>query len=151
MSDDFANWAPPTPDEAAGTQHLDLAGFWIRALANICDGIMVGLVTLPISIIMASTSGATNTLLGYVQFILGFGVLGYWIGKQGGSPLRRKLGVFIIDEKDGSFIGTQRALIRIAMSWVSGLCLLIGYLSMLWHPRKQTWHDRVAHSVVVRR
>lgn len=151
MSDNGGMWAPPTASEAAGTQHQDLAGFGIRLLANICDGIMVALVTIPISIVMAATSGTMNTLLGYVQFIVGFAVLAYWMGNQGGSPLRRKLGVFIIDETDGSFIGMQRAFMRIAMSWVSGICLLIGYLSMLWHPRRQTWHDRVAHSVVVRR
>jgi uncharacterized RDD family membrane protein YckC len=151
MSDNSGNWAPPTPAQAAQTNHPDLAGFWIRLLANICDGIMVGLVTLPFSIMMTATSGSTNTALGYLQFIVGFGVLAYWIGNQGGSPLRRKLGVFIIDENDGSFIGMQRAFTRIAMSWVSGICLLIGYLSMLWHPRRQTWHDRVAHSVVVLR
>lgn len=159
MSDNSEQWAPPPPPAdpvtgqavPLGFRESELAGFWIRALANICDGIMVGLITLPISIIMSATSGTTNTLLGYVQFIAGLGVLSYWVGTQGGSPLRRKLGVFIIDENDGSFIGSQRAVIRIAMSWVSGLCLLIGYLSMLWNPRKQTWHDRVARSVVVRR
>jgi uncharacterized RDD family membrane protein YckC len=59
--------------------------------------------------------------------------------------------VYILDEKDGSYIGTQRAAVRIIMSWVSGLVLLLGYLSMLWNPQRQTWHDRVAKSVVVRR
>ena len=61
------------------------------------------------------------------------------------------MGVLIIDEQDGSFIGTQRAVFRIIMSYVSGLVLLLGYLWMLWDPKKQTWHDKVAKSVVVRR
>lgn len=166
MTDENNNWAPPPPPPDPATNDAqwappartpeftgtpELAGFWIRLLANLCDGIMVGLITLPISIIMTATSDTTNTLLGYLQFLVGFGALAWWMGNQGGSPLRRKLGVLVLDENDGSFIGTQRAVIRIAMSWVSGICLLLGYLSMLWHPRKQTWHDRVAHSIVVRR
>jgi uncharacterized RDD family membrane protein YckC len=37
------------------------------------------------------------------------------------------------------------------MSYVSQLALLLGYLWMLWDPNKQTWHDKVAQSVVVKR
>jgi uncharacterized RDD family membrane protein YckC len=80
-----------------------------------------------------------------------FFVLAYWVGTQGGSPLRRKLGVFILDEVDGSFIGQRRATKRIMMSWVSGLVFLLGYLAMLRSPQSQTWHDRVANTVVVKR
>jgi uncharacterized RDD family membrane protein YckC len=65
--------------------------------------------------------------------------------------LRRKLGVFILDEDTGAFIGQRRAAQRIMMSWVSGIVFLIGYLAMLRSPQSQTWHDRVAHSVVVKR
>jgi uncharacterized RDD family membrane protein YckC len=127
------------------------AGFWLRLFANICDGIMLSLVSIPFAIISASTTGAVSSMSQAAQFIVTFFVLAYWIGTQGGSPLRRALGVFILDETNGSFIGTQRSAIRIMMSWVSALAFLIGYLSMLWNPQRQTWHDRVAHTVVVKR
>ena len=32
----------------------------------------------------------------------------------------------------------------------SALALFLGYLWMLWEPRKRTWHDIVADSLVVR-
>ena len=127
------------------------AGFWLRFVANICDGIMVSLISIPFSIITASTTGTTASMSQAAQFVVSFFVLAYWVGNQGGSPLRRKLGVFILDQDDGSFIGQRRAFQRIMMSWVSGLVFLLGYLSMLRHPQSQTWHDRVAHSVVVKR
>ena len=83
--------------------------------------------------------------------MVSFFALAYWVGTQGGSPLRRKLGVFILDESDGSFIGQRRAAKRIMMSWVSGIVFLLGYLAMLRSPQSQTWHDRVANTVVVKR
>ena len=127
------------------------AGFWLRFVANICDGIMVSVISIPFAIITASTTGTTASLSQAAQFVVSFFVLAYWVGTQGGSPLRRKLGVFILDQVDGSFIGQSRATKRIMMSWVSGIVFLLGYLAMLRSPQSQTWHDRVAHSVVVKR
>lgn len=108
-------------------------------------------VTFPFVIVSSAVSGTASTASQAAQFLVSFAFLSHWIGTQGGSPLRRKLGVYILDENDGSYIGRQRAAIRIIMSWVSGLVLLLGYLSMLWNPQRQTWHDRIAKSVVVRR
>ena len=120
----------------------------MRFLAHICDGIMTSLVAIPFVIIGNLVSSDFSMLL---QTLAVFGSLTYWTGTQGGSPLRRKLGVLVLDENDGSYIGIKRAAYRNLMSYVSGIVFGIGYLSMLWNPNKQTWHDRVAQSVVVKR
>ena len=120
----------------------------MRFLAHICDGIMTSLVAIPFVIIGNLVSSDFSMLL---QTLAVFGSLTYWTGTQGGSPLRRKLGVLVLDENDGSYIGIKRAAYRNLMSNVSGIVFGIGYLSMLWNPNKQTWHDRVAQSVVVKR
>ena len=152
MSDSsFPDWNAPEVVSISDISFEPKAGFWLRFVANICDGIMVSLISIPFSIITASTTGTTASMSQAAQFVVSFFVLAYWVGNQGGSPLRRKLGVFILDQDDGSFIGQRRAFQRIMMSWVSGLVFLLGYLSMLRHPQSQTWHDRVAHSVVVKR
>ena len=36
------------------------------------------------------------------------------------------------------------------MSNLPALALFLGFLWMLWEPRKRTWHDIVADSLVVR-
>ena len=152
MSDSsFPDWNAPEVGSISDISFEPKAGFWLRFVANICDGIMVSLISIPFSIISASTTGTTASLSQAAQFVVSFFVLAYWVGNEGGSPLRRKLGVFILDQDDGSFIGQRRALQRIMMSWVSGLVFLLGYLAMLRHPQSQTWHDRVARSVVVKR
>jgi uncharacterized RDD family membrane protein YckC len=154
MSDpSFPGWSAPEPEvvSISDIAFEPKAGFWLRFLANLCDGIMVAIISLPFAIVTASTTGAVASVVQWIQFVVSFFVLAYWVGTQGGSPLRRKLGVFILDQEDGSFIGQRRAAQRIMMSWISGIALLIGYLSMLWNPQSQTWHDRVAKSVVVKR
>ena len=149
----FPDWNAPEPEvmSISDIAFEPKAGFWLRFIANLCDGIMVSLVSIPFAIISASTTGTTAALSQAGQFVVSFFALAYWVGMQGGSPLRRKLGVFILDQDDGSFIGQRRAAQRIMMSWVSGIVFLLGYLSMLWNPQSQTWHDRVARSVVVKR
>lgn len=136
-------------------QNEPKATFGIRLVAHIFDAVMVMLVSFPFAIISTiveengSSSGADAvTVLG---IIVCFGVYGWWIGNQGGSPLRRTIGVLVLDERTGAFIGTKRGLKWVLMSQVSGLVLFLGYFAMLWHPNKQTWHDRVANAVVVKR
>ena len=147
---DPTNW--PAPNVGGGDNPIasePRAGFWIRFVANICDSLMASLIAIPAGIIGNSIGGKDFSNL--LQATASFLVIAYWIGSGGGSPLRRKLGVIVLDENDGSFIGFRRGAIRVMMSWVSGICLLLGYLWMLWDGNKQTWHDKVAHTVVVRR
>jgi uncharacterized RDD family membrane protein YckC len=141
----------------------------MRFLAHLCDGLNSLIVAIPFQLIglLVSDSSSTSDADGFASFpglgggsydiwsVLGtiatFLVLAYWIGSRGGSPLRVRLGVLVLDQNDGSFIGTKRAVYRGLMGYVSQLALFLGYLWMLWDPNKQTWHDKVAQSVVVKR
>jgi uncharacterized RDD family membrane protein YckC len=168
------NWQPPVPptfstEFTAPIQQEQRAGFWMRFLAHLCDGLNSLIVAIPFQLIglLVSDSSSTSDADGFALFpglgggsydiwsVLGtiatFLVLAYWIGSRGGSPLRVRLGVLVLDQNDGSFIGTKRAVYRGLMGYVSQLALLLGYLWMLWDPNKQTWHDKVAQSVVVKR
>lgn len=73
-----------------------------------------------------------------------------WEG-SGGSPLRRAIGVWIVDEATLEPIGTKRGFARAIMRLVSEFVLYLGYLWMVWDPKRQTWHDKVARSIVVKR
>ena len=168
------NWQPPVPptfstEYETPFQQEPRAGFGIRLLAHLCDGLNSLIVAIPFQLIglLVSDSSSTSDADGFASFpglgggsydiwsVLGtiatFLVLAYWIGSRGGSPLRVRLGVLVLDQNDGSFIGTRRAVYRGLMGYVSQLALLLGYLWMLWDPQRQTWHDKVAQSVVVKR
>ena len=163
------NWGPPEVVSISDISCEPKAGFWLRFLAHFLDWINSLIIAVPFQLagMLISDSSTTSDADGFARFpgyetgasglmtILGMiatlYVLAYWTGSRGGSPLRVRLGVLVLDENDGSYIGTKRAVYRGLMSNVSQLALLLGYFWMLWDPQGQTWHDRVAHSVVVKR
>lgn len=60
------------------------------------------------------------------------------------------MGIRVVAIGTGEPIGYGRAIGRAVMSIVSALAILLGYIWMIWDKDKQTWHDKVASSVVVR-
>ena len=154
MAEINSNWDAPggfTPS----MHHDDLAGFWTRFIAHIADGLNTMLIVLPFSFVSSAVSDSGNKSMSEMITFLGAAaavfMLAKWTGERGGSPLRVRYGALVVDAHDGSFIGFRRAFFRILMSYVSQFVLLLGYFWMLWSPNKQTWHDKVANSVVVKR
>lgn len=152
MSDSSNEWPPPAPRPAPQNSQptTAYASFGWRFIAHIFDAIMLYVVEIPFSIVAELVGGGTGDLINIIGLVVAVYMLCYWTGSQGATPLRRTIGVLIIDETDGTYIGTRRAFTRWVVSIISGLALLIGYISMLWNPRKQTWHDRAAKTVVVK-
>jgi uncharacterized RDD family membrane protein YckC len=93
-----------------------------------------------------SESDSVLTLL--PRLILG---MGYdWIfWTQGWTPGAAIMEIHITDD-EGRPPGPRRAAIRVLGSILSGMAFLVGYAWMLRSPRRQTWHDIMAGTVVVR-
>ena len=73
----------------------------------------------------------------------------YFEGGPTGQTLGKKaIGIRVVDFNTGGPIGYGRAFIRYVGRIPSGI-LLLGYLWMLWDKEKQTWHDKIATTVVV--
>lgn len=117
------------------------AGFWQRAGAAVIDGILYWVLYFILIFLLGD----------FGDFVYIFAVLGveWWFYSAGWSPGRAALGIRIVDEFGGQ-PGAKRGFRRLLMSFVSSLALAIGYLALLWSPTKQTWHDRVAGTYVVR-
>lgn len=166
MSDTNSPWPAPVPQEPNGDSgapfsdawssgDAPLAGFWMRFVAYLIDTATVALVVLPLRVASFVLHRSNDSSLASLTYIASVAVsvyaYSYWTGVKGGTPLRRALGVYIVDQDNGSFIGMRRGVKRVLMGSVSLVAFLIGYLWMFNNPRKQTWHDIVAKSVVIRR
>lgn len=68
---------------------------------------------------------------------------------QGAALGKRALGLRVIDANTGGPIGRGRALVRQLGKSVSAAAVGLGYLWVLWDPRRQAWHDKFANDVVV--
>ena len=150
MTDTNTGWGAPEPT-GQPMQHDDLAGFWIRFLAHVCDGINILPIVLAFDWVALAVGGNAKSTIQLLGAAAGIYMQARWTGERGGTPLRVRTGVLVVDRTDGSFIGIRRAIVRVLMSYVSQFALLLGYFWMLWDRDKQTWHDKVAGSVVVRR
>ena len=151
------NW--PAPNISGGSSMV-YAGFWMRALAHICDGINSLVLILPLTLItgLIVSGGTTGALVSAAVSFSGMLLQAYWIGTRGGSPLRVKTGALVVDMSTGAYIGLSRAFVRTFVSNVFSLLILINpvlivvpLLDILWmlrDPQKQTLHDKVVRSIV---
>jgi uncharacterized RDD family membrane protein YckC len=121
------------------------AGFWRRFAASLIDGLLVSIVT---NIIFALV-GVSFALREVISLAAALSYFTYFEGSTGLTLGKRALGIRVVGFRDGQTIGYARAAIRYLASILSGLCILLGYLWMLWDREKQTWHDKFADAVVV--
>jgi uncharacterized RDD family membrane protein YckC len=68
----------------------------------------------------------------------------------GRSPGMAMMGIRIVREEDGGRPGFARVAVRYAGYLLSSAILLIGYAWAIFDSRKQTWHDKLAGTLVVR-
>ena len=120
------------------------AGFWRRFGGALIDGIVVGVVNGILRAICGTAGEGLGILISLAYFT-------YFHGRTGQTPGNAVLGIRVVDVRDrpGQPIGYGRAALRWLVSIVSAIVLLLGYLWMLWDPRKQTWQDKAAGSVPV--
>ncbi len=69
---------------------------------------------------------------------------------RGQSWGHKATGIRIVDQNTGQSISAWRVFGRQFARILSGAVCYLGYLWMLWDSRKQTWHDKIVGTVVVR-
>jgi uncharacterized RDD family membrane protein YckC len=152
--------APPA-FAVAGPPREALAGFWRRAVSAFLDWLLVGIVAAAIGDLFgveaptppsADGDGLQFQLAGTGPFILvELAYFTYFHATSAGQSIGNKiLGIRVLDADTGRSLPYVRAFVRALMSNLSALPCFLGFFWMLWEPRKQTWHDMVANSLVVR-
>jgi uncharacterized RDD family membrane protein YckC len=151
---------PPVPPPVLGPPPQALAGFWPRLAAAFLDWILVGVVAAAIGQLFGvEVPSATSAAGDAVNFqaapgpfvLVGLVYFTYFHATSAGQSIGNKImGIRVLDATTGRSLPYVRAFARALMSSLSALAIFIGYLWMLWEPRKRTWHDIVADSLVVR-
>jgi uncharacterized RDD family membrane protein YckC len=154
---------------------IGYAGFWIRVLAAIIDGLIFGI---PYFVIFFAVEGSAlssyincvnanaaaltiNTCVspfvstGAYFELAGFGVeflysVLLW-SQFGGTLGQRLLGLHVVDAATGQNISIARAIGRFVGYLISAFALDIGFIWAAFDPRKQGWHDKIASTFVVRK
>jgi uncharacterized RDD family membrane protein YckC len=140
---------PPPPAPVASTT-AQYASFGRRLLAIFIDFIVIMFISmainLPFSLFMPDFS--------YIGSSIGYGCslfyYVYFIGSRGQTLGKMALGIKVV-KTDGSPVGYLNAFLReVVGKFISGLVFGLGWLWMLWDVRKQTWHDKIANTIVLK-
>ncbi|MDQ1436586.1 MAG: hypothetical protein QOK43_215 [Acidimicrobiaceae bacterium] len=139
----MSEFTPPAQPIGGGGASGPRADFGVRFVAYLIDVVILAVV----QFILAAILGVAGRGLG---LLVTLGYLTYFEGSPSGqTPGKKAMNIRVIDFQTGGELGYGKALIRQIMRFVSGIVCLLGYLWMLWDKEKQTWHDKVAASVVV--
>jgi uncharacterized RDD family membrane protein YckC len=121
------------------------AGWWRRFFSALIDGILLAIVHTILRVFIGDAGGIGLGLLVDIAYFT------YFHGSTGQTPGDTALSIKVVDLRDGTGrpIGYARAFVRWLGSILSAIPLFLGYFWMLWDPERQTWHDKIAGSVVV--
>lgn len=86
---------------------------------------------------------------GFLRIALGVAYFTSFITWRGTTLGGMVLGLRVV-RVDGRPIDRTVALVRAIAAILSGLCIGIGWFWACWDERRQTWHDRLAGTVVIR-
>jgi len=157
--------------------NTNYAGFWLRFVAVIIDGIIIGAVQfvaiMPILGIMGigmaddiqnfdpsnqaeamSMVGSIMALAGISQVIF-LAVQTLYYAFMESSKYQASIGKMVLGLKvtdvSGNKIDFMKALIRNLSKIISSMILLIGYLMAAFTEKKQALHDMIANTLVVKK
>lgn len=135
----------PLEDGSLHEPPLQLASFVQRLVAFIVDNFVLALV-LFVGFELTNTTAVSQTV------VLGIG-LAYFtalLGSADGQTIGAKLMKLRVVRSNGARLSYPRAAARCALSWISSALFFVGYLYMLVDPKRQTLHDKLADTLVIR-
>ena len=164
------------PGVAPGPVAGERANFGIRLGGYLLDGLLYGLLSLvfivPGALLIGLAyddcvsfddeifcpPGAPNVgmIVGGILLILAgllivFAIYVRAIANSGQTWGRKIVGIKVVGEMTGEPIGTGKALGRTLFAgFISANVFYLGYLWMIWDDKRQTWHDKVVDSVVIK-
>ncbi len=153
---------PPPPPPPMGSMPAqgyapaaNYGGFWIRVVAYIIDGVIIGVVAGIIDAILhinltdpqnpsygAGSGAGVNLVLSFAYFV------GMWT-YQGATLGQRIFKLKVVDANTGQPIAFGKAAVRWIGLLVSFLVCFVGVIWVAFDARKQGWMDKIAGTLVI--
>jgi len=168
---DGERWEPRAPSEAPGAipQDVVYGGFWVRLGAYIVDALAINVVAIPLNLVLFGNAGfqcCVQTQTAVNRTIVSVGIWAYGTGaivslilggvyliamwSTGATLGQRLCGLRVLDEETGKPLRFFGCLICYVGFVISFIPLGLGLIWAAADSRKQGWHDKMAHSVVLR-
>jgi uncharacterized RDD family membrane protein YckC len=130
-----------------GAAPYQFAGFWARFAAAFIDSMIF---SVPLNI-LTRAAGDAAFLIQLVGFVAGVAYYAILEGSTGQTVGKMALSIRVVDQDTWQpGIGTGRGIGRYFARFLSALPFLLGYFWMLWDKDKQTFHDKLARTKVIK-
>ena len=145
---------------------MNYAGFFTRFFALLIDQIAMAVLAFIVALILGglvgltvvSDSGILSFLTGSVALIT-WGILvifqfvyfGYFWSRSGQSVGMKLLNIAVVRRTEGEPLSFWRGAFRGSLGyWISGLVFGLGFIWAAFDARKETWHDKIFDTWVVK-
>ncbi len=149
----FAQPISTTTAQVSTQAHMGYAGFWVRAVATLLDSFIL---TIPMALIalglqITFQSEWVEIVNSLISIVLGAGYFIILESSVKQSTWGKRLCGLAVTTTDGSTITASQAFVRHFSKILSFFTLLIGFIMVAFTEKKQALHDKIAHTVVVKR
>jgi uncharacterized RDD family membrane protein YckC len=125
-----------------------IASPWRRLVASLVDGLIV---TAVLFLLVSLVGADIQEHVTLAALLLPWTYLVVFTALYGATPGKMPLGIRVV-KSDGRPVDWFTALIRETLGkTLSSMFLHLGYLWAFFHPKRQTWHDLIANTLVVHR
>ena len=176
----YASGIPSAPGQPAVSPHWlptparTYAGFWLRLIAHLIDGLIIGVVLMALLVPLAAMTGLGATLRGFhpgqepdpalivafissIWILILIAVLGGWLynaycesSEWQATPGKKVLNLTVTD-LNGNRVSFPRASGRYFAKMITALIPLgVGYIMAGFTERRQALHDMIASCLVLR-
>lgn len=155
-------YAPPPVPEPAYPRY---AGFWIRFVAAVVDGLVLSVAFVPLNIIFwavnnriyfwgiwdfsQGVSSGPILLFNLVRTLVGWAYYVILTGRYGATLGKMLLGLKVVGEDLGPITYGTATVREVLGKFLSALLCGLGYIWAGFDGRKQAWHDKVAGTLVI--
>ncbi len=129
------------------------AGFWVRAVATILDGFILGI---PIAIMVSLLFGwewvaEDPSRANLAHFLLWAVVtVAFWVNWDGRTPGKKLMAIKIVTYPDRSNLNHSKALLRYVIGYtLSTLIFGLGFVMVAFREDKRGLHDLIAGTCVI--
>ena len=129
---------------------MDYGGFWRRSFAHVLDLIILGIVFYVIAELVYLITPSKFHLkilvivpVTFVAYMIGFKIY------TCSTPSYRILGMEIVS-MNGAEVNVKQRVVRLLSSIFSFLLFYIGFIWIVFDKRRQTWHDKITGTYVIK-